>query len=111
MGLFGSRESEMLLELRTAPANAYVALIRAFADADLNVTTEDKRLLSAVAETSLAKAMLRNSWGESVTFTITEKDGGRCLVTIRAVAKRKIGSSSAASHVEKISGGDRSMSE
>lgn len=83
MGILEDRESEINLKLSIDSKKAYKTLINAFNQDGLNLKSEDKPNLSAVAETSKLKAMASNSYGEVVSFFITEvEQEGCCFVRL-----------------------------
>lgn len=78
MGIFEKREAELNLKLSVDSKKAYEALLNAFNNAGLNLKSEDKYSLSAVAERPKLEAMVNNSYGEVVTFFITEPEQADC---------------------------------
>jgi len=91
--LSSSREAVLDFELSTNSEKAYDALLYVIGQTGLKIKSEDKSGRTLVAEQSLLKSMLSNSYGEVVIFTVTEQGSmEHCLVKLHCRGKAPIGS-------------------
>ncbi|MEL0629747.1 hypothetical protein [Psychromonas aquatilis] len=92
MAIIEKREDEIKIKLYLDSKEAYKHMIHAFHIADLRVTSEDEHNFSAIAESSKLKSLVKNSYGEVVTFIIKETESNNyCFVTLSSKGKSPLG--------------------
>lgn len=84
------RESHLTIQVGADADRVFDAALKGMEDAGLRITAKDATKRTAEAETKTLKAILRNSYGETVSMAV-EGDAHVSEVRLRSVAKSKLG--------------------